>query len=1216
MDGSQGNTEGAIAVIGMACRYPGATDTRRYWAALRAGVEGITHFRPDDLVAAGAAPDLVRRADYVPARGFLEGSHSFDWPAFGYSRAEAASIDPQQRIFLECAAHAFDDAGHDPARFPGWIGTYAGAEGVTLAEQDEADPLTQLIGTRPDFLTTRVAYKLGLRGPAVTVQTACSTSLTAVHMAAQSLLTYECDMALAGGVSLLPRGEWGYVYQEGGILSPDGHCRPFDDAAAGTVPGEGVGIVVLKRLEDALHDGDRVAGLVLGSGLSNDGGDKIGYTAPSIPGQRDAILLAQRVADVDPADIDYVEAHGTGTRVGDPVELQALTDAFRRSTDAVGQCWIGAVKSNIGHTGSASGVAGLIKTLLMMEHGELVPTLHYHRPNSLLDLDPTPFRICAKLRPWPDRGSKLAAVSSFGVGGTNAHLVVAGPPAQAGPASRRGAHMLTLSGASPTGRAGLRQALAERLETEPEVSLAETACTLAERRRYSWRQAVVAESVREAAELLRTVPEPPRHGSLDRVAFLFPGQGTLNGAAGAAAYHLLPGFRTAFEEWRSLARDTCDVDLTPVVVPGSAGPGWFRDTVNQQLGLLALGHALARQLVDWGVVPVALLGNSIGEYAAATLSGVWTPGQTVRVVHARASAMRDTEPGRMATIEASPDEVSRRIAGHDQVSVAVAGSGRTVLSGPTGAMDKLLDDDVLRDLAVRPLDVNRAFHSAAMESAVRALRNTIGAVPGRAGTLPLVSNVTGEWSDPVILRSQDYWAEQLRGTVRLADGLTTLFGADCDTFVELGQGTSMTGALRRHRDWDPAFVALPLLGRGEAGGEHDLLRPLGVLWERGASFDPADFLGDVRPQRCSLPAHPFDVGDPEAEPRVQSRGDARAKPATGTTSSPTPGGSLRSRLEQLWRQTLGVSTVADSDDFMNLGGESLMAVNLMSAVREDTAAGVAVAEFLKAPTFGRLAELVERDRSGAVPSALGMVTLREGRGNPLFLAPDALGSAASYRALAEALDTTRPVYGLEVADIGGRRGGHERIEEIAARHVATLRQAQPSGPYTVGGWSFGAVVAHEIARQLVQSGAAVDALICLDGFAPDRRGFPIAADPGFLAGNLRLQIDALLGVGKLGERLGKTPMLRWRFIAGIGALLRYRPRPVPCRALVVRADANTRNADRLERALAGMYTRVSVRTVRGDHWSILDEPHVRAVGIELDAVLCHSDSSRESAGID
>jgi phthiocerol/phenolphthiocerol synthesis type-I polyketide synthase E len=1257
-------SEQAVAVVGMACRYPGAADVGQYWAALRAGREGISRFERDDLVAAGADPEYVRRADFVPAKGVMAGSGNFDWSFFGYSRAEAASIDPQQRVFLECASAAVDDAGIDPTRFPGWIGVYAGADVVRAPAVDTLGELAQVIGQEKDFLATRVAYKLGLRGPAITVQTACSTSLTATHMAVRSLLGHECDAALAGGVAVIGKDEWGYLYQAGGILSPDGRCRPFDEQAAGTVPSEGVGVVVLKRLGDALRDGDRIAAVILGSAVNNDGADKVGYTAPSIPGQSDVIRYAQQVGGIDPLDIDYVEAHGTATRMGDPVEVQALTDVFQAATDATGWCWLGAVKSNLGHTGAAAGVAGLIKTVLMIEHRELVPSLHFGRPNPMLDIDSTPFRVCTRARPWPDRGTPLAAVSSFGVGGTNAHVVLQGPPRRARPAARPGPRVLALSAASTDALDRARHDLAERLasstlpevsrtpasSTLPEVSrtlasstLPEVSRTLADRRIYRHRRAYVATEPAEAARLLRDAGEPSPGGSLERVAFLFPGQGTLRHAAGRAPYRLLGGFRGYFDEIRDTVRRAHELDLSPVVTE-IGDPDWFTDTVHQQLGLFAVGYALGRQLADWGIRPAAMFGNSIGEYTAATLAGVWAPADAVSLVYQRARAMWATEPGLMATVNAGADEVTGRIGSDGGITIAVAGPGNVVISGRQAAMEALLAGGALRGLDVRPLTARRAFHSATMEPAAAALRAAVASNRGRRPRLRLVSNETGGWADPDAMTEPGYWARQLRRPVLLDGGAATVLGAGCDTFIELGPGTSMIGTLRRHPAWDPGHATVPMLGRSGDDGERGLLRAAGTLWERGADLALADVLAGEQPLRCSLPAHPFTASDPEvapdsaARPTTEPTPRQESEPVRRLATEPTPrlateptplqaseparrlapeparelardvrtvagaGYPVQPVLRQLWCDALGVSSAADTDDFFALGGESLMAVNLVNQIRERTGRTVSVTVFSENATFGRLLRLVEPDQPAAETLPAGVVRLREGgpdKATALFLAADALGTTFGYRALAGLLGEQRPIYGLEPV----HHGPPTSIETIAAQHVDAVLEVHGSGPYTIGGWSFGAVVAHEMAHQLDRRGARVDLLICLDGFVPPSR-LPIGFDPEILLGSLLLRAGAALGVGPIGHQVRRAPGLRRRLAANLGALLRYRPKRIPSAAVVFKAGADHQTAARLRGRLSPLYGGgVRVHPAGGDHWSMLALPHARDLATRLLEVL-------------
>ncbi|WP_051450524.1 type I polyketide synthase [Actinospica robiniae] len=1208
------DTDGRIAVTGMAVRLPGAADLARYWRLLQAGAEGITRHGEAELLAAGYDAQTIRSSEFVPAGGALPAARAFDWSYFGYSRTDAALIDPQQRVFLQCAAEALDDAGIDPTRFAGWIGVYGGSDSPEDGLDDLIDPLLRAIGRNQDFLATRVAYKLGLRGPAFTVQTACSTSLTAVHLAVQSLLSYETDAALAGGVGLASAGRMGYTYVEGGSLSPDGHCRSFDARALGTVPSEGVGMVVLRRLEDALRDGDRIAAVILGSAVNNDAGDKIGFTAPSVSGQREAILLAQKVSGVDPADLGYIEAHGTATPMGDPIEVQALTDAFRRSTDATGYCGLGSVKSNIGHTGAAAGVAGLIKTVLMLEHRELVPSLHFTEPNPRLQLEDSPFRVTTRRTPWPERGTPMAAVSAFGLGGTNAHVILQAPPSRDRPAGRRTARVLGLSAMTGTSLDRMRGNLADHLEEHGETELGDATQTLARRRQYEHRVAVVAAEPGEAAEALRVAAPSPGKRALGKVAFLFPGHGVLDHAAGAAAYRLLPTFRTCFDEMADAFQAGPGVDLAPVVVPGAGDAEWFSPPAHQHAGLLALGYALAKQLIEWRVCPAGMIGNSIGECVAATVAGLWTPAEAAAVVHTRAVAAQNTKPGRMIAVKAPVEEVLRRIAGFDGVGVAVAGPGTAVISGIEAAMDALTLTDALDGLDLTVLDAPAAGHSAAMEPAARELRAALARVTTREPGLPFVSNLTGQWARPEAVLGADYWADQLCRTVQLEAGIATLIDEGCDTFIELGPGTSMCGSLRRHRDWDPERFVLPMLGRAAEDRDRSLLRAIGALWERGAEIDLAAVTGDSRAPVCSLPPYAFDAQDPRADwvlaAPAEKSADSGAPHQDDVAGLPT--------LELLWRQALGVSSVRAEDDFFALGGESLMAVNLVNQIRRHWGVRVTAAEFLKSPTFATLVRLAgpaaaqARTRAEAATSAAstGLVTLREGTGRPVFFAADVLGTSSSYLVLADLLETDRPVCGLEQTE---RPGRFPRLERLAAEQVALARQAQPEGPYTLAGWSFGAVLAHEMARQLIEAGQSVDLLVCLDGQVRGRRGRPLGASPAVLRDAVTLQVGVALGTGPLGARIRRLPELRRRFLANAGALLRYRPKPAACRTVLFKAEpGDAGRSAAIERGLASLYREVRVEPVAGDHWSMLAEPHARGLAARISALLPH-DTPRPAA---
>ncbi|MGW2953542.1 type I polyketide synthase [Streptomyces eurythermus] len=877
--------ENSVAIVGLSCRFPGAHNAEEYWRNLCAGIDTISHFDRSALDAAGLDAALVTDARFVPARGVVPDGELFDREFFGYSAAEAATMDPQHRVFLECAAQALDDAGIDPDRSGKWTGLFAGGDHTPAPSAGPVDTATatqRLIGREKDFLATRAAYKLDLRGPAITVQTACSTGLVAVHQACQALLGLECDVALAGATTLHLPQIGGHLHQEGSILSADGRCRAFDADASGTVNSGGVGVVVLKRLTDALENGDRIIAVIRGSAVNNDGREKVGYTAPSVAGQRDVIRMALARAGVSSDEIGYVEAHGTGTPVGDPVEVAALTAAFAAESegDRTGPCLLGTVKANIGHTGAAAGIAGLIKASLMLHHRVFVPTPHFSRPNPALDLDASPFRISTEYRPWEQAGARLAGVSSFGIGGTNAHLVLEEPPrTEPGePDEADGPHALCLSAATPEALHTMRTRLADRFGTADAPRPADAARTLAARRRFPYRLSVVAGTAAEAAARLRDTDRATQAAQAPRVAFLFPGQGALQAGHGRAAHELLPVFREVFEACRAHVRARHGIDLAPALDPGTSSD-WFLDTRHQQLGLFAYGYALARQLSAWGVTPTASLGHSVGEYTAAAAAGGWDWPDALDLVHARATAMHQAPPGRMLVVRAPLDEVTPLL--DDGVSLATVGSGYAVVSGPAERIEALAADRRAAGTATRLLPTAHAFHSPLMAAAAEELRKAVATVPGKTPRHTWISGLTGEWTAPEQAQDPDYWARQLTGTIRLDLGMRTLAEGGAPVLVELGPGDSLTReAIRRSAD----LVAVPLLGRSPSDERGHLLGALGRLWEEGVGVD-WESLAPVRAGRiCSLPPHPLARTAVPATPAAPPRPPAAA-PVTAPSSA-------------------------------------------------------------------------------------------------------------------------------------------------------------------------------------------------------------------------------------------------------------------------------------------------------------------------------------------
>lgn len=1226
----------AVAIVGMACRLPGARDVGAYWHNLRDGVESISRFDVDQLIAAGLDPDLVRQPGYVGARGVIAGGERFDHAFFGYSRAEAAGMDAQHRVFLETSSAALDDAGIDPQRFGGWIGVFAGCSTVNPQVPDYGgDEVAWLLGYEKDFFASRVAYKLGLRGPAITLQTACSTSLVAVHQAAQSLLGYECDAALAGGASLWVPQTTGYLYEEGSIMSVDGRCRPFDAAASGTVGGNGVGAVVLRRLDDALRDGDRIVAVIRGSATNNDGAEKIGYIAPSVVGQREVIQLALAQAGVDAADIGYVEAHGTGTKVGDPVEVAALTAAFRESTERTGYCWLGAVKSNIGHTGSAAGVSGLIKTALMLRHRELVPSLHFERPNPGLELDTSPFRVIADRRPWQADGPLLAGISSFGMGGTNAHAVLESPPTVERRAARSGPKVFCLSAATPAALRRAKDDLAEHLSATAQAAdpppLEDVAWTLATgRRRFAHRGAVVASTRDEAATALRT-DTPPVRAAGDPVAFLFPGQGALRTGFGGAAHRLLPTFRSVFDDLGADARERFGIDLE-VVLRRDADPAWLRDTAHQQLGLFALGYALARQFQDFGIEPAAMLGHSVGEYVAATVSGLWSPADALALIHERGRALRDTAPGRMLVVGGPPEDVRTLLTGRPGLTVAVDAPGYVVLAGSPEDIEAVRADGV----GDRLVDTERAFHSPLVRSAAEQLGRVVAATPTAAPRRPFLSNLTGGWAEPDRVAGAAYWVDHLSGTVRLNACLDTLLAGRCRVFLELGPGRGMSRMLRGHRLWRPEHVAVPVAGRGDDPDEAGLLTALARLWELGFDVDIEELLAQAGPRLTALPPYPFEPTD--CTP-------TRHAPAPVATAprQPEPGGprgeraglppdAIEPAVAEIWCELLGVDSASADDDFYDVGGESLTSIFLVGHIRDRLGISVSVTTFTTRPTFGHLLELVAQARPRVVTAAAARVAspadllvLREsGTRPPLFLAAPAAGSSLVYRRLARELGPDQPCYGLESPGLHDRTSPARRFEDIAAHHVDLLRQVRPHGPYVLGGWSVGAMVAHEMARQLCAQGETVTKVIGVDACVIDTWGWPMAADLGFLGRALRLLArtrwqrfrgaDSADGWQAGGfedtarDIAGVDGALNFFdvFNANITAMLRYRPRPVPCPIVTFPTSPRPGQVERLRRRVAPLYRSTTIVPVPGNHWTILGR-HVATLAEDIRAALATDD---------
>ncbi|MBV6699788.1 SDR family NAD(P)-dependent oxidoreductase [Kitasatospora aureofaciens] len=872
--------DGRVAIVGMAGRFPGADSADSLWELLTAGTETVRRFGPEELRADGVPDAEAAQPGYVPAKGVLDDIAGFDSQLFGYSALEASVIDPQQRIFLECAWEALEDAGCDPERATGPVGVYAGSMLSTYLIHNLV-PRTDLAasvgmpmvfhGNTPDGLATRVAYKFDLRGPAVSVQTACSTSLVSVHLAAQALLAQECDLALAGGVTVTVPNRSGYLPVPGGIESADGHCRPFGAEANGTVFSNGAGVVVLKRLADALADGDRIHAVILGSAVNNDGAAKVGYTAPGFTGQREVIREALSVADVDPRSIGYVEAHGTGTAVGDPIEVAALTAAYREAgTDSeTGWCALGSVKSNLGHLDAAAGVTGLIKTVQVLRHGRIPATLHAAPANPELGLADSPFYLPDGLRDWPAAdGPRRAAVSAFGIGGTNAHVVLEQAPVAAGRAVTEAPALpvaLPLSAQTATALDRVAERLADDLAAHPDRPLADVARTLRDgRRRLPHRRVVVADTTASAVEALRaggrhaTVQARSEQGDTP-VAFLLPGQGAQYPRMALGLYEAHPVFRAALDETAALLRPHLGRDLIEVL--RAADEAELRRSSLTQPAVLAVSYALAKQWEHWGVRPTALLGHSLGELTAALLAGVFDLADALALVAARGRLMEETEPGAMLAVPLAEADAAGLAAAHGLSVAAVNGPSAAVLSGRAEAVEAA--EAELRERGLHPLwlPVDRAFHSELCRPAAEAFETELAKVTLHAPQIPFLSNLTGDWITAEQSTDPAYWAAQMLAPVRFHEGVQRLRAVGRPpVLAEAGPGSVLTDLVRAALGKDTATVvarpSLPTRGRRtEQDDARHAVLALGDLWAHGAAvrWEP---LADARP--ADLPGYPFE----------------------------------------------------------------------------------------------------------------------------------------------------------------------------------------------------------------------------------------------------------------------------------------------------------------------------------------------------------------------
>ena len=874
-----------IAVIGLSCRFPGADNIEEFWRNLANGVESVDFFTTEEVIASGIAPELARDPNYVKANPILTDIESFDAGFFGYSAREVAWMDPQQRLFLECSWEAMEDAGYNPLTYEGSVGVYAGAamntyllnnlysnrhlldssDDLAVATLDSMGGFQMMVANDKDYLTTRVSYKLNLRGPSVNMQTACSTSLLTIHAAAQSIKGGECDMALAGGVSVQAPQKIGHLFQEGMIVSSDGHCRAFDARADGTIFGSGAGVVVLKRLKAAIADGDRVYAVIKGSAANNDGGMKVGYMAPSGDGQAGVAAEAMAIAGITADTVTYVEAHGTGTVIGDPIEVAGLAQAFRVTTDKKGFCAMGSVKTNVGHLQIASGIVGFIKTVLALHHRQIPPSLHFENPNPDINFENSPFYVNARLADWETRGTpRRAGVNSLGIGGTNVHVILQEAPeiTPDGNGPECPQHLLTLSARSEAALQEAVQRYRQFFSDNPKTSLADV-CSTANTGRvhFNHRLALVAGSPADAGERLRAGNYTAGQigGERPKSVFLFTGQGSEYSGMGRQLFDTEPLFQETIDQCDAILREY-DVPLLELLYPETPdlAPDISTDMTWLQPVLFSLEYALARLWQSWGVAPDVVMGHSIGEYVAACVAGVFSLEDALKLVANRGRLMQSCPEGRMLAISVSEDKALGIIAPlGDNVSLATINAPESVVvSGKPGAIEAILADLADKDgIETKLLPIPRASHSPLMEPVLAEFGKVTESVTFSRPEIPLCSNITGtlvtdEVTDPA------YWVRHLREPVRFAASVRTLHDQGFDTFLEVGPKPALLGMAGQCLPDDTETLWLPSLREGSEDLQQ-VLQSLGQWYTRGGAVDWKSFDRGGSRRKVQLPTYPF-----------------------------------------------------------------------------------------------------------------------------------------------------------------------------------------------------------------------------------------------------------------------------------------------------------------------------------------------------------------------
>ncbi|MFC3320520.1 amino acid adenylation domain-containing protein [Mesorhizobium cantuariense] len=1277
----------AVAIIGMAGRFPGAGNVDQFWSNLVDGIESIADLDENTLREAGVDPDTLGKSNYVRREAVISGIDMFDAAFFSVSPKEATWMDPQQRILLETAYQALDHAGYGSRETAdGRVGVFAGvganhylSEGEVGRDLLDSEKLQIRILNGHDFTATRIAYKLNLRGPCVSVQTACSTSLVAVHLACQSLRSNECDMALAGGASIsLPHGK-GYLHQKGHILSPDGHCRAFDANAQGTVRGSGSAVVVLKRLSDACRDGDYVWAVIRGSAINNDGAGKVGFTAPSADGQAAVIQAALTDADVSADTIGYVEAHGTGTYLGDPIEISGLTKAFRSQTAKKQFCAIGSVKTNIGHLDAAAGVTGLIKLATMLNKSVIPASLHFDMPNPNIDFQESPVFVNKTCTAWPKvSGPRRGGVSSFGIGGTNAHTIVEeAPPRSSGQGGRR-LYVFPVSGASrPALTETLRRLAGFMRRSDVQHSAADIAYTLQKGRAdLRYRSSFVGSDMLELADqldqaALRAGVSREVSSREHRIVFMFSGQGGQQIGMCRELYEEEPVFRSAIDECANWLNEFAHIDFRPLLYCEDKSDGELEPQLEAviQPVIFAMQYAMAKLFISWGIFPAAVMGHSIGEYAAAHIAGIISLPDAIQLTLIRGQLTSRVPAGGIVAVSLSPEELQPYW--NERLSLAaINGPRQCVVSGPASEIAAFCEQLQTMSIASKRVQASHAVHSSLLDPILSEFRSHAEQVELHAPQIPFMSTVLGDCLEADVPLDGNYWVRNLRETVQFHRAFDRLVQSGHELFIEMGPGAALTTHSRRLMSRSDsrslgAFAALPGGDLGQ-GDRVRLLQMLGKLWTRGIRIDWSGLHDHQRPYRTPLPPYPFDrkrywLNAVETKEQGQNAGlnrpDTAATSADALTRNEEPRSSivvetageaaLDRQIAAVYRDILGLDDVALTDSFFDLGGDSLSALSVINRIEQLTGERLAVSRLLEHQTPRGLAIALSKTHGSASPSALVSIQTGGSRA-PLFCPHPFGGHVLFYTPLAKALGAEQPLFGLQARGLNGEARPQLSIPEMAQDYVEAIKSVQPRGPYQLVGLSMGGSIAWEMACQLRDAGEEIAIVGLLDAKALHKPEEYTSSRYHRLLGNSPIpdslseqvvilsvlfpalkkhwrklksikrerQVTALIDFGRqVGDvsEMSETQLDHLLAVAEANriALRDYIPRRNDSRSVLfaakrgLRISTNEPNGDLGWRQFAR--GRLEVHEVPGDHYTMVAPPHVSVLAKKLNNYLNRSD---------